>query len=61
MTEHLPRGTLVIAADRRALRAAVGNFEPKDLAVVLAEALATRFGRNRAELILENTMKELVK
>lgn len=61
MTPHLPRGALVIAADRRLLKAAVANFEPKDLAVVLADALVQRFGRNRAEMILENTMKELNK
>ena len=61
MTHHSPRGAMVIAADRRLLKAAVANFEPSDLAAALAEALAARFGRNRAELILENTMKELNK
>lgn len=61
MTHHLPKGALVIAADRRLLKAALVNFEPNDLAVMLADALVQRFGRNRAEMILERAMKEMLK
>ena len=61
MPEYLPKGTLVIAADRRLLKAALANFEPTDLSVILADALVQRFGRNRAELILDRAMKEMLK
>ena len=61
MTEHIPRGALVIAADRRTLKAALAKFEPSEISELLASILAERFGRNRAELILERAMKEMNK
>ena len=57
----MTRSAVAIAADRRTFKFALAQFEPRDLAVVLADALLQRFGRNRAEMILENTMKELNK
>lgn len=57
----MQRGHLVIAADRRSLRSALGNFSQRDLSDLLAEFLAERFGRNRAETILQNALKEVSK
>jgi hypothetical protein len=61
MPHHPPKGALVIAADRRSLNAALANFEPNDLSVMLADALVQRFGLNRAEMILERAIKEMLK
>ena len=61
MPHHPPKGAIVIAADRRSLKAALANFEPNDLSAMLAEALVQRFGLNRAEMILERAMKEMLK
>lgn len=55
----LPRGALVVAADRRALNGALGNFDAADLPEALATALVQRFGRNRAELILARAMERM--
>lgn len=55
------RHEVAVAADRRMLKAAVSNFEPSDLAVVLADALLGRFGYSRAEMILDAAKKELTK
>ena len=57
----MTRSAVAIAADRRTFKFALAQFEPRDLSELLADALLQRFGRNRAELILENTMKELNK
>lgn len=57
----MTRSAVAIAADRRTLKFALAQFEPRDLSELLADALLHRFGRNRAELILENAMKELNK
>lgn len=55
----LPRGALVVAADRRALRGALSNFDASDMPEALATALVQRFGRNRAELILARAMERM--
>lgn len=55
----LPRGQLVVAADRRALRGALSNFDASDMPEALATALVHRFGRNRAELILNRAMEAM--
>ena len=56
---HPPRGHLVVAADRRALKAALGNFDATSLAKLLPIILQERFGRNRAEMILQRALGEL--
>lgn len=55
----LSRGQLVVAADRRALRGALSNFDASDMPEALATALVQRFGRNRAELILARAMEKM--
>jgi hypothetical protein len=57
----MTRAAVAIAADRRTLKFALAQFEPRDLSELLADALVQRFGRNRAEMILEDARKECVK
>lgn len=55
------RGAIAAAADRRLLSMALAKFEPSEISELLASVLAERFGRNRAELILERALKEMNK
>lgn len=57
----MTRSPIAIAANRRALGFALASFNPADLPAILADALVQRFGRNRAETILQDAAKETTK
>lgn len=52
---------IAIAANRRTLGFALASFDAADLPAILADALVQRFGRNRAETILQDAAKETTK
>lgn len=57
----MTRSPIAIAANRRALGFALASFDPADLPAILADALVQRFGRNRAETILQDAAKDAAK
>ena len=57
----MTRSPIAIAANRRALGFALASFDAADLPAILADALVQRFGRNRAETILQHAANETPK